>query len=778
LAGFNEGMFMATSGSILGNPVVRLEDPTLLTGAGKYVEDLTEPGTAHVVFARSPIAHGTIRSIDVSGAEGMPGVVAVYSAADGRDLGLAPFQAFPMIPAELNRPVFAKDRVRFVGDIVAAVVAETRPQAVDAAEAIEVEYDRLPVVTSSSAALAPDAPVVFPEHGSNVCFTTTFGDDVDPLEDADAVAEVTMVTQRLAGVPIECNGFVAVPGEPNGGLTCWVSHQAPHGAHAALAPALGLEPDQLRVVCPWVGGGFGPKAAVYVEYLVAAAAARALGRAVKWTETRSEDMVSLVHGRDFEMSAKLGLKEDGTIVGLHAKVVASGGAYPGIGAILPMLTQMMSPGVYRVPKVRFEATTAVTNNTTTGAYRGAGRPEATQLIERVLDVAADDLGIDPAELRRRNYLTPDAFPLTTTTGANYDSGEYAKALDAVLAASGYDDLRAEQAKRRENGDHKLLGIGLSSYVEVTAPIGLHTEYGAVEIHDDGTASLFVGTSAHGQGHQTAFAMLASDVLGIPMENFKLVSSDTASVPRGAGTMGSRSLQTAGNAVHAASTEVLARAKEIAAHLLEADAVDVVVGDGQLEVTGVPSKGVTWSELAAAAADPAKLPQGMEPGPLRHELDFDGTDSTYPFGSHVAVVEVDIETGAVRLLRHVAVDDCGRILNPLLVAGQQHGGIAQGAAQALFEEVVYDEDGNPVTSNLADYAIPSAAELPSFEVSNTQTDSPRNPLGAKGIGESGTIGSTPAVHNAVIDAVSHLGVKHIDMPCTAQRVWQALQEAKT
>jgi carbon-monoxide dehydrogenase large subunit len=592
------------------------------------------------------------------------------------------------------------------------------------------------------------------------------------------VAEVTMVSQRLAGVPMECNAILVVPGEPNGGLTCWVSHQAPHSAHAAIAPMLGLEADQLRVACPWVGGGFGPKAAVYVEYLVAAAAARALGRPVKWTETRSEDMLSLVHGRDFVMTAKLGLTLDGTIVGLDAKVVANGGAYPAIGAILPMLTQMMSPGVYDIPKVHFDAVTAITNTTTTGAYRGAGRPEATQLIERVLDVAADELGVDPAELRRRNYLRPDAFPLTTLTGANYDSGEYAKALDAVLAAAGYDELRAEQASRRARGDTVQLGIGLSSYVEVTAPIGLHVEYGAVEIHDDGTASLFAGTSVHGQGHQTAFAMLASDVLGIPMDRFILVNSDTATVPRGAGTMGSRSLQTAGSAVHVASTEVLARAKQIASNMLEADVGDIVVGDNQLEVSGVPSRGVSWADLAVAAADPAKLPDGMEPGPLRHELDFDGTDSTYPFGSHLAVVDVDVETGAVKLVRHVAVDDCGRILNPLLVAGQQHGGIAQGAAQALFEEVAYDDDGNPITSNLADYAIPSAAELPSFEVSNTQTDSPRNPLGAKGIGESGTIGSTPAIQNAVIDAVSHLGVRHIDMPCSAQRVWRAIQQAKS
>ena len=769
---------MATSGSILGNAVQRLEDPTLLTGAGRYTDDLTESGMAHVAFVRSPVAHGRITSIDVGAAEAMPGVIAVFRGAPGADLGLAPFQGFAMMPAELNRPVFATDRVRFVGDVIAAVVAESGTQAADAAAAVEVDYESLPAVTTAAEALADGAPILFPEHGSNVCFATTFGDDVDALEGAEVVAEVTMVSQRLAGVPMECNAILAVPGEPNGGLTCWMSHQAPHSVHETLAPLLGLAADQLRITCPWVGGGFGPKAAVYVEYLVTAAAARALGRPVKWNESRSEDMVSLVHGRDFVMTAKLGLTLDGTIVGLDSKVVANGGAYPAIGAILPMLTQMMSPGVYDIPKVHFDAVTAVTNTTTTGAYRGAGRPEATQLIERVLDVAADDLGIDPAEIRRRNFLRPDAFPLTTITGANYDSGDYEKALDAVLAAAGYDDLRAEQAARRERGDTVQLGIGLSSYVEVTAPIGLHVEFGAVEVHEDGTASLFAGTSAHGQGHQTAFAMLASDVLGIPMDRLKLVNSDTATVPRGSGTMGSRSLQTAGSAIHVASTEVLARAKQIAANMLEADVEDIVVGESQLQVSGVPSRGVSWADLAAASNDPAKLPDGMDAAPLRHELDFDGTDSTYPFGSHLAVVEVDVETGAVTLLRHVAVDDCGRILNPLLVAGQQHGGIAQGAAQALFEEVAYDDDGNPITSNLADYAIPSAAELPSFEVSNTQTDSPRNPLGAKGIGESGTIGSTPAIHNAVIDAVSHLGVKHIDMPCTGQRVWRAIQDAKS
>jgi carbon-monoxide dehydrogenase large subunit len=457
-------------------------------------------------------------------------------------------------------------------------------------------------------------------------------------------------------------------------------------------------------------------------------------------------------------------------------VTASAGAYPGVGAILPMLTQMMSGGVYAIPKVRFKGTTTMTNNTTIGAYRGAGRPEATQLIERVLDVAADKIGMDPADIRRVNFLQPAQFPLTTPTGANYDSGEYEKALDAALEAAGYQELRAEQSRRRQAGEAKQLGIGISSYVEVTAPIGLHVEWGAVEVNDDGSANVYAGTSVHGQGHHTAFAMLASEVLGIPMDQIKLINSDTGQVPRGAGTMGSRSLQTAGSAVHVASTEVLDRARKIAGHLLEATPDDIVVGDGGLHVAGVPSKSVSWADLAVASRDQSKLPSDVEAAPLRHELDFDGTDSTYPFGTHVSVVEVDTETGGVTQLRHVAVDDCGRILNPLLVAGQQHGGIAQGVAQALYEWMQYDDDGNPITSNLADYAIPSAAELCTFEVSNTQTDSPRNPIGAKGIGESGTIGSTPAVQNAVIDAVSYLGIDHIDMPLTAERVWRAIQSA--
>jgi carbon-monoxide dehydrogenase large subunit len=767
---------MAGSGSILGNAVQRLEDPTLLTGNGKYVDDLVETGMLHVAIVRSPVAHGNIQSIDLGASASMPGVVAVYHAG-GDDLGLPSLQGFAMMPVELNRPVFAKDRVRFVGDIIAAVVAETSAEANDAAQEIFADIEPLPAVMTAADAIADGAPLLFPDTGSNICFASELGKEGgDPCEGADAIAEVTMVSQRLAGVPMENNGILAIPGD-DGDLTLWVSHQTPHGIHAGYAPMLGLEPDQLRVVCPWVGGGFGPKAAAYVEHLIAAKAALALERPVKWVEARSEDMVSLVHGRDYAMTARLGVNNDGKIVGLDATVLAAAGAYPAIGAILPMLTQMMSVGVYDIPKVRFDAKTALTNNTTVGAYRGAGRPEATQLIERVIDVAADKIGMDAAEIRRVNFLQPKDFPMTTITGGNYDSGEYEKSLDAVLAAAGYAELRAEQAQRRESGDAKQLGIGVSAYVEVTAPVGLHVEWGACEVNDDGSATVFAGTSVHGQGHHTAFAMLASDMLGIPMDKIALVNSDTGRVPRGSGTLGSRSLQTAGSAIHLASEGVLERGRKIAAHMLEAAPDDIVVGDGGLQVAGVPANSVSWADLAVASHDASKLPADMEAGPLRHELDFDGSDSTFPFGAHVSVVEVDTETGRVTMLRHVAVDDCGRILNPLLVRGQQHGGIAQGAAQALYEQVMYDADGNPITSNLMDYAIPSAAELCSFETSNTETDSPRNPLGAKGIGESGTIGSTPAIQNAVVDAVSHLGVTHIDMPCTAERVWSAIQAAR-
>jgi carbon-monoxide dehydrogenase large subunit len=763
---------MARSGSILGNAVRRKEDPGVLRGETQYFDDLAIDGLAHLVFVRSTVAHARLGAVDTTEAAAMPGVIGVFTADN---LELPDQQGFAMLPPVFNRPPLARGVVRFVGDVVAAVVAETRAQAVDAAELVIVDYDPLPVVVDPEAALLPDSAVIFPEHGSNLAFEMNFGSDPTVFDGAELVVSEVFYNQRVAGVPMEGNGMIAVPGAPEGGMTAWIPTQAPNGCQGPLADALGLDASVVRVVAPAVGGGFGPKAGTYVEHLITAKAAMVLGRAVKWTETRSENMLSMVHGRAQVQHVELGLKRDGTFVGLRGTALADSGGYPGIGAFLPYFTRTMAQGVYRIPKIEFTVRSAVTNTTPTGAYRGAGRPEAASMLERIIDIAASELDIDPAEIRRRNFLQPGDFPLTTVTGANYDNGEYENALDAALAVAGYETLRADQKARRDRGDVKQLGIGISSYVEITAP-GLFVEYGAVEVNDDGTVIAKVGTSSHGQGHETAFAMIVSEVLGVPMEKVRLVQSDTAVIPRGQGTMGSRSLQTAGTAVFQASEVVLDKARVLAAHLLEASPDDIVVGDDGLEVTGVPASRRSWADLAAAANDPARRPADMEPG-LAHELDFNQGESSFPFGTHIAVVEVDTETGEVELLRHIAVDDCGRILNPLLVAGQQHGGIAQGAAQALYEHMQYDVDGNPITGNLVDYAMPSAAELPSFEVSNTETPTPLNPLGAKGIGESGTIGSTPAVQNAVVDALAHLGIRHLDMPCTSERVWQALRDAK-
>ncbi len=758
-------------GSILGNAVLRKEDPSLLIGADQFYDDLDVPGVGHVFFVRSPFAHATIGPIEIAQATSMPGVIAVHTA---ETFELAPFVGFPMWPAEVARPPLAKGKVRFVGDIIAVVVARTLAEAEDAAEEVLVDYDPLPIVIDSAEALAEGAPILFEEHGSNLIFETAIAAEVDPLVGASKVVEATVVSQRLAGVPMETNGCVAIPNQ-NDKLEVWIPSQNPIGVRDALAEQLGIEPDKIRVAAPTVGGGFGSKAGPYTEFIITAALALELDQPVKWTEIRSENMVAMAHGRDMTLSAKLGLDNDGLITGIDIDVLANGGSYPAIGALLTVFTQAMSQGVYRIPKLRFQARSAMTNTTTTAAYRGAGRPEATQLLERIIDIAADELGIDPTELRRRNFLRPDEFPLTTHGGANYDVGEYEKAMDAALETADYQGMLARQAQRRAEGSSKQLGIGVASYVEVTAPNGLHVEFGAVEVHEDGSATARVGTSAHGQGHDTAFSMLVSDMLGIPMNKIKLVQSDTDHIPRGAGTMGSRSLQTAGSAVHVASETILAKAKTLAAHLLEASESDIEKGDGGLQVVGVPAKALSWGELATAANDGQRRPKGMDAG-LAHELDFDGQDSTYPFGTHVSLVEVDLDTGEVELLRHIAVDDCGRILNPLLVRGQQQGGIAQGAAQALFEQVSYDKEGNPVTANLMTYLIPSATELINFETQNTETPTFRNPLGAKGIGESGTIGSTPAIHNAVIDAISHLGVRHLDMPLTPERIWASVKQA--
>jgi aerobic carbon-monoxide dehydrogenase large subunit len=755
-------------GSIFGTRVRRVEDAALITGASTFVGNLQREGLLHAEFVRSPVAHGRILGIDTASAAAAPGVVAVFTAPD---LSLPAHHGFMVLNPQLPRPPLATDRVRFVGEAVALVVAESKAAAVDAAELVDVDYDPLPAVVNAEQALAPGAEPQFPELGTNLVAGARSAPDPDPLAAAEVVVRARMVNQRVAVVPLEGNAIVAAPtGGGEHDLVVHVSTQMPHLFRAQLSELFGVEPGRVRVITPHVGGAFGGKAGMLAEHTATVGAARRLGRPVSWVETRSENLVSMPHGRGQIGYYELGLTREGKITGLRARVVGDAGAYAGFGGALPLrMTYLMAPGVYDIPVVGYDAAAVVTNTTPTGAFRGAGRPEAAAHLERVMDIAADELGIDPVEIRRRNLLDPRSFPVTTPTGAVYDSGDYDLPLREALRLADYEKLREEQARRREQDDPLQLGIGVSVYVEVTAPGG-GSEFGSVTVHPDGSATVSAGTSAHGQGHATAFAMLASDTLGIPLEKFTYVQADTAKVPRGGGTGGSKSLQLGGSAVAAAAADVLEQARRHAARLLEASAEDIeLTAEGEFGVTGVPAPTVTWLQVLGAAQ---KAGEELSAG-----LDVDQDGSTYPFGAHVSVVEVDTDTGFVRPLRHIAVDDCGRVLNPLLVEGQQHGGLAQGIAQALYEEVVFDPEGQPLTSTLAHYQMPSAADLFGFDTSTTETPTPLNALGAKGIGESATIGSTPAVQNAVVDALSHLGVRHIDLPCTPERVWRAVQDAR-
>jgi carbon-monoxide dehydrogenase large subunit len=682
------------------------------------------------------------------------------------------------VHADFARPPLATGKVRFVGEAIVAVFAETETQAKDAADLIVVDYEPLTAVVRPEDALAEGAPVLFDEHGDNVAIASTDPVDDDIFGDADVIVRGRYVNQRIAVAPMESHSAAATPG-PDGRLIVYGSTQMPHLMQQLLARSLEIDKSQIRVIAPHVGGGFGGKVGLYPEQLVVAAAAQRLGRAVVWQATRSEDMLALSHSRAQIQYVELGCRRDGTFTGLRVHLVGDGGAYPGIGSFLPSGTRRMSNGTYAFTGIQFDVAVATTNTTPTGAYRGAGRPEATALLERVVDQASLELGIDPIELRRRNLLGDDVFPFQTLTGITYDIGAYSTPLDEVARLAGYEQLRAEQARRRAAGDRTLLGIGVSAYVEITAG-GSTSEYAAVTVNADGSATVMAGTSAHGQGHQTAFAMLVSAQTGIAVERIKLVAVDTDLVRTGGGTGGSRSLQLGGSAVHRATEALVEKARHLAARLLEADPSDVVVDaeNGTIGVAGVPASALDWGALAVAAAEHDDAVDHADGTlGLAAQLDFEQGDATFPFGAHIAVVEVDQDTGKVTLLRHIAVDDCGTVLNPLLVQGQQHGGVAAGISQTMYEQIVYDDDGNPQTGNFMDYGFPSAAEFPSFEVHSTETPTPLNPLGAKGIGEASTIGSTPAVQNAIIDAVAHLGVRHIDLPCTSQRVWQAIVQAE-
>ena len=751
--------------SILGTRVLRTEDPRFLTEGGRYVDDVPLEGALHVVFVRSALAHARLLSVDVEEARRAPGVVTVVTAEDVDVPAQAP--ELPMVTREMARPVLAAGTVRFVGEPVAAVVAESVAAAVDAAELVAVDYDPLPVVLDLEES-ARDEVLLFPELGTNVAMRLPFPPSEDLFDGCEVVVRGRFRNQRVAPGPMEPRATAARWSD--GRLTVWSSTQQPHGTAAGMREALGLSAGQVRVIAPDVGGGFGAKDGKYPEDLVVAWLARRLERPVRWRETRSENLVGMGHGRGQLQEVRVGGSRDGRIAALRIDVLQDCGAYPSLGAFLPFLTRIMAAGVYAIPRVECTARSVVTNTTSTTAYRGAGRPEAAAAVERAVDLFATEIGMDPAEVRRVNLVPRDAFPYTTPVGTVYDSGDYPGALERLLEAADYAGLRAEQARRREGGGARQLGIGLSVYVEITngVPGG---EYAGLEVRVDGSAVVRSGTSPHGQGHATAWAMLASDRLGIPMERIEMVFNDTDLVRSGVGTFGSRSLQVGGMAVDQAAVVVLDRARRLLAELLEADPADVVVdaSTGRLHVAGSPAAGRSWAELAAFAAERGE--------PLAADVDFQPQGATFPFGAHLALVEVDTETGAVVLRRLVAVDDAGRIVNPLLAEGQRHGGIAQGAAQALLEEVLYDADGNPVTSTFADYGMITAAELPSFELVPMETPTPLNELGVKGIGESGTIGAGPAVQNAVVDALAHLGVRHVDMPATPQRVWTALREAR-
>jgi carbon-monoxide dehydrogenase large subunit len=751
---------------MVGQRVRRREDPRFITGRGRYVDDFQLAGALHLTFVRSPFAHARITSIDADEAARLPGVQ-VFTAAD-IDLAVYPPPPFFEMDSRLFRPFVASEKVRFAGEIVAVVLAESREQSVDAAELVVVDYDPLEPVTDAEAA-ARDEVLLFEDVGTNVCVRVPpENPDPERFAGCEVVARGRLVSQRIAVCPIEPRATAAEV-DADGRLHVWLSTQTPHQDKAGLSDFLKLAPERIRVVAPDVGGGFGGKG-LAVEDVLVARMAQATGRPVRWTETRSENLVAMHQGRGQRAEFEIGGSRDGRVTALRVNILQDAGAYPQLGAILPTFSALMSSGVYAIPTIETSVTSVLTNTTPTGPYRGAGRPEATQMIERALDVFAAEVGLDPPEIRRRNFIGPDAFPFKTATGAEYDSGDYAAALDRALEHAGYAELRDEQERRRQSGDSVAMGIGISVYVEITNGIA-ETEFGAVEITPDGGAIVKTGSFSQGQGHETTFAQIASETLGIPIEEITVVKGDTDVVARGTGTYGSKSTQIGGMAARKASEEVVEQAKRLAAEELEASPQDLRLDTerGHFHVAGSPTPALSWGDLAQRLNAQDKLTE------LQIETDFEPQQPTFPFGAHVAVVEVDAETGRVELRRHVAVDDAGRIINPLVLEGQVHGGVAAGIGQALFEEVAYDEAGNPVTSNLVTYCLPGATELPSLETIEMETPTPVNSLGVKGIGESGTIGATPAVHSAVLDALAPFGVKDLDMPLNGEKVWRALQD---
>src|SRR3954451_14205673 len=778
---------------LVGARTKRREDPRLIRGRGTYVDDIALIGMQHLAFKRSDVAHGRIRSIDTSAAKAMDGVEAVFTGADIAEF-LAPMPIGTPFPSPEHRAV-AVDTVRYGGEPVAVVVAADRYIARDAADAIVVAYDTLPAVvdvelamTGKPRALHPafpdNLPVALVPSGTGVSASGTVDDTA--IDEAFAQAEVVisqrMVNQRLAPSAMEGRGVVAhyEPGKDT--MTIWSSTQNPHILRTFIAAMLGLGQDQVRAIAPEVGGGFGAKINIYGEEYVAAVVSKRLGIPVKWTEDRSEAFVATTHGRDILGYVDLAARRDGTVLGLKMRLIADIGAYNMLlTAAIPTLTMLMANGTYNIPAIRTTLTEVFTNKTPTDAYRGAGRPEATYFVERAMDMLARELKMDPAEVRRKNFIKPSQFPFATQMGAVYDSGDYEKALDLALKNAKWDQLKAERDAARAQG--RLVGLGLSMYVEVcglgpssSLPTG-GWEHSQVTIERDGRISATTGASPHGQGNETTFAQMLADQFGIPLEHITILHGDTGVVKQGIGTFGSRSQAVGGTAIHMAGTKVKAKMAKFAAALLEAHEDDLVFENGSISVKGAPSSGKSFADVAAFAYRPVPLPPGLEPG-LSDEAFFEPTNNTYPFGCHISMMEIDRQTGEPTLLKLVAVDDAGNLINPLIVEGQIHGGLVQGIGQAMIEEAVYSDNGQLLTGSFMDYALPRATDFPRFELFATVTPTPVNPFGAKGVGEAGTLGSTPSVVAAAIDALGEFGVKHIDMMLRPEKLWRIIQGGRS
>ncbi len=774
---------------LVGQRVKRREDPRLIQGLGQYVDDIKIAGMQHLAFKRSDVAHGRITSIDVSAAQAMDGVEAVFTGKQIAEF-LAPMPIGTPFPSPAHHAV-ATDVVRFAGEPVAVVVAADRYLARDAADAIVVSYETLPAVIDPEVAMSGKATQIHKDFPNNLAVplvpsgtgVAPDGSSVDDtainkaFADAEVVISQRMLNQRLAPTAMEGRGVLAHFEPGRGTMTIWSSTQNPHILRTMIAAMNGLGQDQVRAVAPEVGGGFGAKINIYAEEYVAAAISKRLGLPIKWIEDRSEAFVATIHGRDILGYIDLAAKRDGTVLGLKMRLIADIGAYNMLlTAAIPTLTMLMANATYNIPAIRATLTEVFTNKTPTDAYRGAGRPEATYFVERAMDMLARELNMDPAEVRRKNFIPKDKFPFATQMGAVYDSGDYEKALDRALKNANWTELKKQRDAAKAQG--RLVGLGLAMYVEVcgigpsaSLPTG-GWEHSQVTIERDGRISATTGASPHGQGNETTFAQMLGDQFGVPLEHVTILHGDTSVVKQGIGTFGSRSQAVGGTALHMAGTKVKAKMAKFAAALMEANEEDLVFENGRIFVKGAPATGKSFADVAGYAYIPVPLPAGLEPG-LSEEAFFEPSNNTYPFGCHISMLEIDRDTGEPRLLKLVAVDDAGHLINPLIVEGQIHGGLAQGIGQALIEEVVYNSDGQLVTGSFMDYAIPRATDFPRFELDSTVTPTPVNPLGAKGVGEAGTLGSTPSIVCAAVDALSEFGVKHIDMMLRPEKLWRII-----